>query len=78
MNLPIVNSMRSRSRNTLVLGCTHYPLLARTISDVMGREVDPEIFRHLGGSYLGPEVDQVEFWSWDGNATASGSSERWS
>jgi len=22
-----------------VLGCTHYPLLARTIADVMGREV---------------------------------------
>lgn len=25
--------------DTLVLGCTHYPLLARTIADVMGREV---------------------------------------
>jgi glutamate racemase len=25
--------------DTLVLGCTHYPLLARTISDVMGSEV---------------------------------------
>lgn len=25
--------------DTLVLGCTHYPLLARTIGDVMGREV---------------------------------------
>jgi glutamate racemase len=25
--------------DTLVLGCTHYPLLARTISDVMGRDV---------------------------------------
>ena len=25
--------------DTLVLGCTHYPLLARTISDVMGRGV---------------------------------------
>jgi glutamate racemase len=25
--------------DTLVLGCTHYPLLARTISDVMGPEV---------------------------------------
>jgi glutamate racemase len=23
----------------LVLGCTHYPLLARTIGDVMGRDV---------------------------------------
>lgn len=25
--------------DTLVLGCTHYPLLARTIGDVVGREV---------------------------------------
>jgi len=25
--------------DTLVLGCTHYPLLARTISDVVGRDV---------------------------------------
>jgi len=25
--------------DTLVLGCTHYPLLARTISDVVGREM---------------------------------------
>jgi glutamate racemase len=25
--------------DTLVLGCTHYPLLARTIGDVMGRDV---------------------------------------
>jgi len=25
--------------DTLVLGCTHYPLLARTIGDVMGPEV---------------------------------------
>ncbi len=25
--------------DTLLLGCTHYPFLARTIADVMGREV---------------------------------------
>jgi glutamate racemase len=25
--------------DTLILGCTHYPLLARTIADVMGRDV---------------------------------------
>jgi glutamate racemase len=25
--------------DTLLLGCTHYPFLARTIGDVMGREV---------------------------------------
>jgi glutamate racemase len=25
--------------DTLILGCTHYPLLARTIGDVMGRDV---------------------------------------
>lgn len=31
--------VREASVDTLVLGCTHYPLLARTIGDVMGREV---------------------------------------
>jgi glutamate racemase len=31
--------VREAQVDTLVLGCTHYPLLARTISDVMGREV---------------------------------------
>ena len=31
--------VREANVDTLVLGCTHYPLLARTISDVMGREV---------------------------------------
>jgi glutamate racemase len=31
--------VREAGVDTLVLGCTHYPLLARTIGDVMGREV---------------------------------------
>jgi glutamate racemase len=31
--------VRDATVDTLVLGCTHYPLLARTISDVMGRGV---------------------------------------
>jgi glutamate racemase len=31
--------VRAAGVDTLVLGCTHYPLLARTIGDVMGREV---------------------------------------
>jgi len=31
--------MREEQVDTLVLGCTHYPLLARTIGDVMGPEV---------------------------------------
>jgi len=31
--------LRQAGVDTLVLGCTHYPLLARTISGVMGREV---------------------------------------
>jgi glutamate racemase len=31
--------VREAGVDTLVLGCTHYPLLARTISDVMGRDV---------------------------------------
>jgi glutamate racemase len=31
--------VRDARVDTLVLGCTHYPLLARTIGDVMGQEV---------------------------------------
>lgn len=31
--------VRAANVDTLVLGCTHYPLLARTIGDVMGRDV---------------------------------------
>jgi len=31
--------VRDATVDTLVLGCTHYPLLARTISDVLGRGV---------------------------------------
>lgn len=31
--------LRDAGIDTLLLGCTHYPFLARTISDVMGREV---------------------------------------
>jgi glutamate racemase len=31
--------VRAADVDTLVLGCTHYPLLARTIGDAMGRDV---------------------------------------
>ena len=31
--------VRSAGIDTLLLGCTHYPFLARTIADVMGRDV---------------------------------------
>jgi glutamate racemase len=31
--------VRAAGVDTLVLGCTHYPLLARTIGDVMGPDV---------------------------------------
>lgn len=31
--------VRDHGVDTLLLGCTHYPYLARTISDVMGRDV---------------------------------------
>jgi glutamate racemase len=31
--------MRAAGVDTLLLGCTHYPFLARTIGDVMGRDV---------------------------------------
>ncbi|MDQ3680149.1 MAG: glutamate racemase [Actinomycetota bacterium] len=89
--------------DTLLLGCTHYPFLARTIGEVMGRDVllvssadetafevraileetgqvrrsagkgahrfmssgDVGWFRDMGCRLLGPEVDEVEPWSWD-------------
>jgi len=35
----LLSPMRSDQVDTLLLGCTHYPFLARTIADVMGREV---------------------------------------
>jgi glutamate racemase len=35
----LLSPVRNATVDTLVLGCTHYPLLARTISDVMGRDV---------------------------------------
>ena len=91
--------VREAEVDTLVLGCTHYPLLARTIGAVMGREVvlvssadetafevlrllggdrgggsrgthrfitsgDPATFQRLGARFLGPEVAEVEAWSW--------------
>ena len=92
--------LREADVDTLVLGCTHYPLLARTIGDVMGRKVvlvssadetafavrdllgtdatatpaqpthafvtsgDVATFGTLGARFLGPEVEQVEAWSW--------------
>jgi glutamate racemase len=31
--------VRRADIDTLILGCTHYPLLARTIGDVMGPDV---------------------------------------
>ncbi len=35
----LLDPVRAAGVDTVVLGCTHYPLLARTIGDVMGREV---------------------------------------
>jgi glutamate racemase len=93
--------VREADVDTLVLGCTHYPLLARTIGDVMGRDVvlvssaeetafavqralapsapsretttvrpvfitsgSPATFRRLGARFCGPEVADVEAFSW--------------
>jgi glutamate racemase len=95
--------LRDAGIDTLLLGCTHYPFLARTITDVMGREVvlvdsadetafrirellaeldlerssadrigrhifessgDVEVFRRLGRSMLGPELDDVRSVAW--------------
>lgn len=35
----LLSPLRSLGIDTLLLGCTHYPFLARTIADVMGSEV---------------------------------------
>jgi glutamate racemase len=35
----LLSPLRNAGVDTLLLGCTHYPFLARTISDVMGRDV---------------------------------------
>ena len=35
----LLNPIREAKVDTLLLGCTHYPFLARTISDVVGRDV---------------------------------------
>jgi glutamate racemase len=35
----LLGPVREAQVDTLLLGCTHYPFLARTIADVMGREV---------------------------------------
>ena len=94
--------LRAAEVDTLLLGCTHYPFLARTIGDVMGRHVvlvssaeetafevrailddtglvrrsggkgshrfvssgDVDWFKRLGSRLLGPELDDVEGWSW--------------
>jgi glutamate racemase len=35
----LLEPLRTAQIDTLLLGCTHYPFLARTIADVMGRDV---------------------------------------
>ncbi|HET6810432.1 MAG TPA: glutamate racemase [Acidimicrobiales bacterium] len=35
----LLHPVRQANVDTLLLGCTHYPFLARTIGDVMGRDV---------------------------------------
>lgn len=35
----LLSPLRMAGVDTLLLGCTHYPFLARTIADVMGRDV---------------------------------------
>ena len=35
----LLDPIRHANVDALLLGCTHYPFLARTISDVMGRDV---------------------------------------
>ena len=66
--------LRDAKVDSLLLGCTHYPFLARTLSDVMGREVvlvssaDEtafEVRRLLSGTDLArPESDGVGTRRW--------------
>jgi glutamate racemase len=35
----LLSPLKEAGVDTLLLGCTHYPFLARTIADVMGRDV---------------------------------------
>jgi glutamate racemase len=98
----LLDPVRRAGVDSLVLGCTHYPLLARVIGDVMGRDVvlvssadetafevkavlgeaggtapvgrvgkrafvtsgSPDVFRTLGVRFCGPEVHDVEPWTW--------------
>ncbi len=60
--------VRAAAVDTLILGCTHYPLLARSIGDVMGRDVvlvssaDETAFeaRRILGDVTTPRVVPVE------------------
>ena len=98
----LLEPLRRAGVDTLLLGCTHYPFLARTIGDVMGRDVvlvssadetafevrtlltdtgmvrrsaakgrhrfissgDAAWFQELGRRLLGPELNDVEAWTW--------------
>jgi glutamate racemase len=59
--------LRVAGIDTLVLGCTHYPLLARAIADVMGRNVvlvssaDETAFemRSMLGDVTAPRIETV-------------------
>lgn len=99
----LLEPVRAARVDALLLGCTHYPFLARTIGDVMGRDVtlvssadetafevramlegsalacrpdggsgrhrwfssgDVDVFRKLGGRFLGPELDSASAVRW--------------
>ncbi len=99
----LLEPVRAAQVDALLLGCTHYPFLARTIADVMGRDVvlvssadetafevramlegsalardpqagpgrrqwfssgDVDVFRELGGRFLGPELDSASAVRW--------------
>jgi len=55
--------------DTLVLGCTHYPLLTGALSFVMGDQVTlvssaeetaKDVYKKLAKRFLGPEVSKVQ------------------
>ncbi len=74
----LLDPVRSADVDTLILGCTHYPLLARTIGKVMGHDVtlissaDETAFEVMG--LLNPEskLDSTNDTAFAGSRSARG------
>lgn len=54
-------SLREKKIDTLVLGCTHYPLLAKVIQDVIGKEVKLVDSGIATAEIVREEIDRIGF-----------------